>query len=81
VVGGLGLWIAIGMSWVEFKDRPINDQCEFSSIIGVIFFTSVFMALTMSKNYEIRRVAKCNTPYFKILNKISLNMIYDLIIM
>jgi hypothetical protein len=52
------LWIAIGMSWVEFKDRPINYQCEFRSTTGVVFFTSVFMALTTSKNYEIRRVAK-----------------------
>jgi hypothetical protein len=58
VVGGLGLWIAIGMSWVEFKDRPINDQCEFSSITGVVFFTGVFMALTTFKNYEIWRVAR-----------------------
>jgi len=53
VVGGLGLWIAIGISWVEFKDRPINDQCEFSSITGVVFFTGVFMPLMKSKNYAI----------------------------
>jgi hypothetical protein len=58
VVGGLVLWIAIGMSWVEFKDGPINDQCEFPSITGVVFFTGVFVALTMSKNYEIWRVAR-----------------------
>jgi hypothetical protein len=51
VVGGLGLWIAIGKSWVGFKDMPINDQCEFSSITRVVFFTGVFVALTTSKNY------------------------------
>jgi len=58
VVGGLGLWIAIGISWVEFKDRPINDQCEFPSITGVVYFTGVFVAITTSKNYEIWRVAR-----------------------
>jgi hypothetical protein len=58
VVGGLGLWIAIGMSWVEFKDMPINDQCEFLSITRIVFFTGVFMALTTFKNYEICRVAR-----------------------
>jgi hypothetical protein len=58
VVGGLGLWIAIGMSWVEFIDRPINDQCEFPSITGVVYFTGVFVAITTSKNYEIWRVAR-----------------------
>jgi hypothetical protein len=51
-------WIAIGMGWVKFKDRPINDQCEFPSITGVSFFTGIFIPLTKSKNYEIWRVVR-----------------------
>jgi hypothetical protein len=58
VVDGLGLWITIGMGRVKFKDGPLMNKCEFSSITEVIFFTGVFIALTTSKNHEFWRVAR-----------------------
>jgi hypothetical protein len=48
-----GRWVGF-----EFKDRLINDQCEFPSITGVVFFMGIFVVLTTSKNYEIWRVAR-----------------------
>jgi hypothetical protein len=29
VISGLGLWIAIGMGWVKFKDDPLMNKCVF----------------------------------------------------
>jgi len=38
------------------RNGPTNIRNQFSSITGVVFFTGVFVSLTKSKNYEIRRV-------------------------
>jgi hypothetical protein len=37
---------------------PKNIIYQFSSKTDVVFFVAVFVSLTKSKNYEIRRVAK-----------------------
>jgi hypothetical protein len=40
------------------RNGPTNIIYQFSSIIGVVFFTGVFVSLTKSKNYKILRVAR-----------------------
>jgi hypothetical protein len=41
VIDGLGLWIAIGMGWVKFKDGPLMNNVNFRSEQG-LYFSPVF---------------------------------------
>jgi len=43
---------------LDLVHGPINYISEFSSYLRVVFFMGVFVLLTKSKNYEIRRVVK-----------------------
>jgi len=41
VISGLGLWIAIGMGWVKFKDDPLMNNVNFHPEQGW-YFSRVF---------------------------------------
>jgi hypothetical protein len=57
----VNVWPESHMGWAGFlrnRNGPTNVIYEFSSYLRVVCFMGVFVPLTKSKNYEIRRVAR-----------------------